>query len=53
MSVLTAVHADERFDDPRNGSWPITRATLRVPIGGALARAVTAAIGHLLGVQAG
>lgn len=35
------------------GGAPITRATLRVTIGGALAMAVTAAIGHFLGVQAG
>ncbi len=35
------------------GGAPIVRAALRVTIGGALAMAVTAAIGHILGVSIG
>jgi VIT1/CCC1 family predicted Fe2+/Mn2+ transporter len=37
----------------RLGGAPLSRAALRVAIGGALAMALTAAIGHLLGVSAG
>jgi VIT1/CCC1 family predicted Fe2+/Mn2+ transporter len=35
------------------GGAPVVRASLRVILGGSLAMAVTAAIGHLLGVSLG